>query len=227
MKGINYIYGAVMVKRIVILGGGFGGVNTAKNLEKLVKHKDDVEICLVNKENYFVYQPMLAEVVGGSIGPLDTISSLRKLIPKSKIYIREVDGIDLENKKVILMPKFSHTPLLLPYDHLVFALGNVTDFRETQGLHEHAIPFKNLSDSLRIRNHLIDVIENASIEKNKDLRKSLLTFVVGGGGFSGTEIVAEINDFLRNLVKHHNIDPNEIKVYMVHSKDRLMERGAE
>ncbi len=214
-----------MKKRIVILGGGFGGVYTAMYLENLCKHRKDYEISLVNKENYFVYQPMLAEVVGGSLGFLDTVSPLRRLIPKTKLYVREIDSIDLEGRVVSLLPKFSHTALDLPYDHLVFALGNVTDFRGAKGLHEHALPFKNLSDALRIRNHLIEVLENASIEHRAEEREKLLTVVVGGGGFSGTEIVAEVNDFLRNLAKHHHeIHPDEIKVYLVHSKDRLMER---
>lgn len=214
-----------MKKRIVILGGGFGGAYTAMYLQKFLKKKADFEITLVNRENYFVFQPMLAEVVGGSLGLLDTINPLRKLLPKTSLYVREIEAIDIEGKKIILAPKFTHKSLEVPYDHLVLALGNVTDFKGMSGLHEHALPFKNLADAITIRNQVIDVIEAASYEKDPHLRRQLLTFVVGGGGFSGTEVVAEVNDFARKMVKQYKeIDPNEIKVVLAHSKDRLMER---
>jgi NADH:quinone reductase (non-electrogenic) len=212
-------------KKIVILGAGFGGVYTAFHLESLLKKSDAFEIIIINRENYFVYQPMLAEVIGGSLGLLDSVSSLKKLIPKSKLYIREVQSIDLENKQVVLFPEFSHTSLAIKYDHLVIGLGNVTDFRGSPGLHEHALPFKNLADAIRIRNHLIDVIEAAAIEENPEQRKKLLTFVVGGGGFSGTEVVAELNDFVRKMAKNYDTIPEEeVRVVLVHRRDRLMER---
>lgn len=212
-------------KRIVILGGGFGGVYTASYLEKYLPKKTEYEIVLVNKENYFVYQPMLAEVVGGSVGIIDTVSSLRKRLPKTTLYIRDIELIDTQKQIVQMQPQFSHKPTLVRYDILVLALGNVTDFRNTPGLHEHAFAFKNLSDAIRIRNHIIDTIEAAAIEEDADLRKSMLTYLIAGGGFSGTEVAAEINDLVHSLAKRYvTIDRSEIKIYLVHSKDRLMER---
>lgn len=212
-------------KRIVILGGGFGGVYSAMHLEKLLKHNKEWEIVLISKENYFVYQPMLAEVVGGSLGVLDTVSPLRRLLPRTTLFIREIDEVNTDQQTVTLSPKFSHTPLVIHYEHLVVALGNVTDFRNITGLHEHAMPFKNLSDALTIRNHLIDIVEAAENEYNPELRKELLTFVVAGGGFSGTEIVAEIIDFVKDVCKKSKrIKKDEIRVILAHSGQRLMER---
>jgi len=211
--------------RVVILGGGFGGVYTAMHLEKLAKKHEDIEIHLVNRDNYFIYQPMLAEVVGGSVGLTDTVSSIRRLLPKTNLYFREIDAIDLAKKEVILTPTFDHTAYHLSFDHIVFALGNVTDFRDNPGLHEHAMPFKNLADSILIRNRIIDAIETASTLPDGDTKRKVLTFVVGGGGFSGTEVVAELNDFARKLAKQYDtVRDEDIKVYMVHSKDRLLER---
>lgn len=212
-------------KRIVILGGGFGGVYTAIYLEKLLKKTSPYEIILISKENYFVYQPMLAEVVGGSLGLIDTVSALKKLLPKTTLYVREILNVDLEQKKIILAPEFNHTNFELSFDYLVFGLGNVTDFRGIPGIHEHALPFKNLADSITIRNQLIEVVEAAACEDNPKLRKELLTFVIGGGGFSGTEVAAEINDFVRALVKKYKkIDPKEVRVVLVHSQQRLMDK---
>ena len=82
-------------KQIVVLGGGFGGVYTAHYLEKLLGNRDDYEVVLVNKENYFVFQPMLPEVISGQIGVLDTVSPIRMLLPKSDLHVREIESIDL------------------------------------------------------------------------------------------------------------------------------------
>jgi len=211
-------------KQVVVVGGGFGGVYTAMHLEKYL-NKADFEITIVNRENYFVYQPMLAEVVGGTIGLLDTVACLNRLAPKTKHYAREVSGINLETKMVEMVPIYTHEYYAIPYDYLVLSLGNVTDFKGAPGLHEHALPFKNLADALKIRNRIIDVLATAATLTDENLRKEFLTFVVGGGGYSGSEVVAELNDLVRKLAKEYKtIDPKEIRVVMVHSKDRLMER---
>ena len=211
-------------KRVVILGGGFGGVYTGLYLEKLLGRRDDFEITLVNKENYFVFQPMLAEVVSGNIGLLDTVSPIRRLLPKTDLHVREVEAIDLQNRTIITTPGFRPHPHVIEFDYLVLALGNVTDFRGLRGLPEHAIPFKNLSDALHIRNHVIHTLEEASIERHDEkLRKQLLTFVVAGGGFSGVEVIAEINDFVREVIKNYQqLDPKEIRVCLLQSGDRIL-----
>ena len=211
-------------KRIVILGGGFGGVYTAQALEKLLGRKDDFEITLISKENYFVFQPMLPEVISGGVGLTDIVSPLRRLLPRTDIQVREVESIDLVNKTVTTSQGFTPHAHVISYDHLVLALGNVTDFRGLRGLPEHAIPFKNLADALYLRNHLIRALEEAAIEnEDSKLRQQLLTFVVAGGGFSGIEVVAEVNDFVRGVARNYRgIDPSEIRVMLIHSQDRIL-----
>lgn len=211
-------------KRIVIVGGGFGGVYTAMHLESL-RRGDEFEIVLVSSEDYFIFQPLLAEVVSGNIGTLDTINPLHRLLRKTMIWIREVEGIDIANQTVTLRPGFRPRNQVIEYDHLVLSLGTVTDFRNTPGLREHALGFKTLSDAICLRNHLIHVIEEAGHETEPALRKQLLTFVVGGGGFSGVELVAELNDFVRHLAKEKGrIAPEEISVVLVHSGPRVLDR---
>lgn len=211
-------------KRIVILGGGFGGVYTAMQLEKAARRRDDLEIILINKDNYFVFQPMLAEVVSGSVGMLDTVSPIRRMLPRTDLHVREVEAIDTVNQTVTTTPGFRLQASVIPYDHLVLAVGNVTDFRGLRGLPEHAIPFKNLSDALFIRNQVIHVLEEAAIEHaNPELRRQLLTFVVAGGGFSGAEVVAELNDFVRRvIVNYPQLDPKEVRVVLLHALDRIL-----
>lgn len=212
-------------QRIVVLGGGFAGVYTALHLCQLNKRRGDLEVFLVNRENYFCFQPLLPEIISGNIGILDTVSPLHRLVPDARLYVREVQAIDLDKKVVSLSPGFRPRETLLPYDHLVLALGTVTDFRGSPGLYEHALPFKNLADALRLRNHLIRILEEASIESDPVLRKQLLTFVVAGGGWSGVEVVAELNDFIRNACRQYrSISRRDIEVILVHSGERILER---
>src|ERR1041384_7621333 len=211
-------------KRVVILGGGFAGVYTGQYLEKGLGRRDDFEITLINKENYFVFQPMLPEVISGTIGLLDTVSPIRRLLPRTSLHVRDIEAIDLENKTITTSPGFRPHPHIIEYDYLVFGLGNVTDFRGMAGLPEHALPFKNLADALYLRNHVIRALEEAAIEDHDmDLRRQLLTFVVAGGGFSGVEVAAELNDFLRAVAKNYpSLNPHDIRVVLVHSQDRIL-----
>ncbi len=214
--------------RIVILGGGFAGVYTAKKLERLFGRRDDVQVSLVNRDNYFVFQPLLPEIVSGNVGVQDTVTPIRSILKRTRLYVRDVDRVDLQQRQVILSPGFQPRPLVLEYDHLVLALGNVTDFRGMPGLHEHALPFKNVADAIQLRNHLIRALEEASVETDAAFRQQLLTFVVAGGGFSGVEVAAEMNDFLRREGRRqYPIDPSEIRVVLVHSGERVLDRELE
>lgn len=210
--------------RIVILGAGFGGVYTAMALEKALGGRGDVHVTLVNKENYFVFQPMLPEVISGTIGLTDVVSPLRRLLPRTDIHVRELEGVDLERRVVVTAPGFQPHAHHVPFDHLVLALGNVTDFRGMPGMPEHAFPFKNLGDALALRNHVIGALEEAAVETDREeLRRALLTFVVAGGGFSGVEVAAELNDFVRRVARsYRNIDPRELRVVLLHGTERIL-----
>lgn len=210
-------------KRVLILGGGFGGVYAAMELEKRLRDVPDVLLSLVCRENYLVYQPMLPEVISGSIGLLDTITPIRRLCPRTNLFTREVESIDIRNRVVTTSSGLRPRPHVLECDQLVIALGNVTSFAGRSGLEEHALPFKYLGDALVLRNHLIHVLEEADIEHDFDARRALLTFVVAGGGFSGVEAVAELNDFVRAAARSfRNIDAKEIQVLLLHAGDIVL-----
>src|ERR1700751_3788193 len=122
--------------KVLIIGGGFGGVYTAITLEKLLKGDPSVEVGLISKENYLVFQPMLPEVISGSIGILDTIAPIRRLCPKTNVYTREVESIDLKNRTVTTSAGFRPRASQLQFDHLVIAVGNVTNLAGQPGLAE-------------------------------------------------------------------------------------------
>ena len=209
-------------KRIVIVGGGFGGVYTARYLEKRLP-RGAAEISLINRENYFVFQPLLPEVLAGSIGIVDTVSPIRRLLGRTQLFVREVEEIDIRKGVVRLAPGVRPKSMELPFDYLVIAGGSVTDLASMPGLAEHAFPFRTLGDALRLRNHVLQVVEEAAAESDPEYRNQLLTFVIAGGGFSGVEVVAELNDFLRRAVRSfRSIDPEEIRCVLVHSRDRIL-----
>ncbi len=214
-------------KQIVILGGGFAGVYTARYLEKLLR-PDEANITLVNRENYWVYQPMLSEVISGSIGLANVVSPIRRLCRRTNLVTREIEEIDLANKVITVSPGFRPRQLKLHYDYLVIALGNVTNFYGMPGMLENAIPFKTLADAMVLRNHVIRTLEEADVEEDSELRRKLLTFVVGGGGFSGVEVIAELNDFVRavkgNYIRLRN-EPH--RCVLIHSRNRILQEMAE
>src|SRR5919197_4262421 len=207
--------------RIVILGGGFGGVYTAIALEKLLRGEiaaGEVEIGLVSRENYMVFQPMLPEVISGSIGITATIAPIRRLCPSTNLYTRTIESIDLGHRSVAATATFGSRQHHLHWDHLVIALGNVTSFAGQPGLAEYALSFKYLGDALTLRNRIIHTLEEADIEQDPAVRGALLTFVVAGGGFSGVEAVAELNDFVRAAAKSfRHLRAEEIRVVLLHA----------
>ena len=211
--------------RVVVLGGGFGGVYAALGLERLAAKGARLEVSMVNRENYLVFQPMLAEVVAGDVGILDTVSPLRQMLPRTELYVREIEEVDVERKVVTLGAGMTPQTYELAYDHLVVALGNVTNFRGIPGLPEHAMGFKTLADAVRIRNHVINVLEQASVVRDAEVRRSMLTFVVAGGGFSGTEVAAALNDFVRRAIgDYRSLRREELRVVLVHSGKQVLER---
>nr|MDQ2732927.1 FAD-dependent oxidoreductase [Armatimonadota bacterium] len=209
--------------QIVILGGGFGGVYTATYLEKLLK-PDEADIHLVSRENYLVFSPMLPELISGSIELFHAITPIRELCHRTHLHTREVEQIDLEGKTITTSPGIRAIPHQLTYDHLVLGLGTQLSFRGMPGLEQHGIPFKNVGDAFRIRNHVIHALEEADIESDPEIKQELLTVVVAGGGFAGVEGVAELNDFLREAAKSYvSFKPSDIKVILLHAQDRILQ----
>jgi NADH dehydrogenase len=212
------------MKKIVIVGGGFAGAYAARALERRLRKNSDVEILLFCRENYTVFQPMLAEVISGTIGITDVVNPLRRMLARTHVHVREVEAIDIVARTVTVAAGFRPHAHMERFDHLILAPGSVTDFRGLPGLPEHALPFKNLADALELRSRVIRALEEADVEgDDPDLRRQLLTFVVAGGGFSGVEVVAELNDFVRRVAKlYRRLDPREIRVVLAHAQDRIL-----
>lgn len=205
--------------RIVILGGGFAGVTTARHLEKEFRDDPTVVFTLVSKTHALLFTPMLAEVAASSLEPTHISTPLRSSLRRTRVVRAQVAAVDLGNRRV----KLSDHEETLPYDHLVLALGAVSSSPPGDGIAEHALEFKTLADAIRIRNHVIDAFDRADAEFDAARRRALLTFVVAGGGFSGAELVGALNDFARGmLVDYPRLSADDLRIVLIHSRERIL-----
>src|SRR5262245_51675598 len=182
--------------RVLILGGGFGGLYAALQFEKLRDPR--FEVTVVNRENFFLFTPMLHEVAASDLDLTTIVNPIRKMLKRVSFFAGEVEAIDLSRKQVAVSHGFDHHTHSLTYDHLVLGLGSVTNFYGLPGL-DRALTMKSLGDAIRLRNHLIAHLEEADSDCIKE-KNALLTFVVAGGGFAGVETVAGLNDFVRDAL---------------------------
>lgn len=207
-------------KKIVILGGGFGGLYTYKSLYKYFKH-DEIDITIVNRTNYFLFTPLLHEVATGGIEHHQVVESIRQIIYKTNdnLHVAELESIDCEKRVV----KTSIDEL--PYDILVVALGATTNFFNAPGAEEHSMVLKDLHDAIKIRRMLIDSFEKASEIKDQDARRKELSYAVIGGGPTGVELVTEIAELVNDtFLKYYHgiIKCRDISLYLINRDDKVL-----
>jgi len=210
-------------KRIMILGGGFGGLYTALELERTIAGDPDVEVMLVNRDNFFLFTPMLHEVAASDLDLTNIVSPVRKLLRRVNFFQGDVVNVDLPGRSVTLSHGADSHQHEIPFDHLVLALGSVTNFFGLPGLAERADTMKSLGDAIHLRNKLIACLEEADTECGTAIREPLLTVVVAGGGFAGVETIASVNDFLHEaLPSYPNLTRDDLRVVLVHSGDVIL-----
>ena len=233
-KHVELVHGEKPIQqiRILILGGGFAGIEVLRQLQKAFQNDIKIDITLVSRDNFFLFTPMLAEISSGMIETRHIVTPLRAFCNRAKFYETEVESIDLGNKEVVITHRIgkSTNPIewrshILKYDYLVISLGSETNFYGISEAAKQAFTLKSLGDAIVLRNHVISMLEQADIEhEDLDLRKRLLTFVVVGGGFSGVEIVGELNDFILDSIKYfyHNLQKSYVRIILVNSGGRIL-----
>ena len=213
-------------KRILILGGGFAGMKTAECLEAEFRTDLSVSISMVSETNALLFTPMLAEVAGGSLEPSHISTPLRTTLHRTEFVRGRVASIDLQNRRVVLDTEIAGNQSFrseLGYDHLVLALGAVSNYLGLTNVQKLALDFKSLIDAINIRNHVIEMFERADRESDLATRRGLLTFVVAGGGFAGVELAGALNDFARGILADYpNLRREDVRVVLVHSRGTIL-----
>src|SRR6516162_10011583 len=204
-------------KRILIVGGGFAGLTVAMELERKLGRDPSVEITLINRENFFLFTPMLHEVAASDLDLTTIVNPVRKMLKRVSFFAGEVEAIDLPRQQVVVSHGFDHHQHSLPYDHLVLGLGSITNFYGLPGLEERALTMKSLGDAIHLRNRVIATLEEADTECSVD-PDGLTTFVVAGGGFAGVETLAGLNDFVRDALRFYpRLRADRLRMVLVHS----------
>jgi NADH dehydrogenase len=233
-KHMELVHGQrpIQLTRILILGGGFAGIEVLRQLQKAFQNDIGIDITLVSRDNFFLFTPMLPEISSGMIETRHIVTPLRVFCNRAKFYEADVESIDMDNKQVVISHRIGKqtNPIewrshVLKYDYLVIALGSETNFFGMNEASKQAFTLKSLGDAIVLRNHVINMLEQADIEhEDLNLRTSLLTFLVIGGGFSGVEIVGELNDFVLDSIKHfyHNLEKAKIRRVLVNSGARIL-----
>ena len=229
-------------KKIVILGGGFAGVECARQLEKEFGNNPEIELVMVSEDNFLLFTPMLPQVASGMIETRHIVLPIRTICKKTKFYESRIKNIDPYGKIVTLWGTGDKRSISLHYDFLVVALGSETNFFGMADVEKNAYTMKTLNDAVMLRNRVIDMLEQAENETNPILRKSFLNFVVVGGGFAGIETAGELMDLLLDARKYYpTIHKDDIKVIVLEAlgmilpgfntklanfaKDKMIERG--
>ncbi len=204
------------IPEVVIVGGGFGGLNAARRLAKAPVH-----ITMLDRNNYHLFQPLLYQVATAGVAPTDVAYPLRTIFRKQKNFefrLAEVSKIDLQNRKV------ETDSGVVPYDYLILAVGGQTNTFGIESVDANSLPLKSLMDASAIRDHLLHQFEQAAQESDPQARQSLLTFVIAGGGPTGVEMAGAISELIR-VVKtkdYPNHDLGQARVILLEATGRLL-----
>lgn len=207
--------------RIVVLGGGFGGVTTARHLEHRLRRHADVEITLVSRENFFVVTPLLFEACSGRLELRHCAQPIRAALRRTRFIEATIERVDVQGHSVRAVAS-NGTVYDLSYDQLVVALGASTNDQLIPGSW-NAFTFKTIADALVLRNHLIEQFERADATSESATRRGCLTFVVIGGGLVGIELLGELTAFVDDVLRFYpRIRRNEIRFLLFEAGARIL-----
>jgi len=208
------------MKHIVVLGGGFGGLQATIDLDRIYRGRADIEITLVNDQNFFLFTPLLPQIASSYINPRHIVQAIRDIRGRRRFGFRrdDVRAIDVSGRRIELGSG------VLDYDYLVIALGSRTNYFNVLGAREHTWDFKTLEDAVVLRERILDLCEHADHTEDAAARGRMLTFVVVGGGYTGVELAAEMHDLLFGYIvgRYHGISAGEIRLLVLESEPEIL-----
>lgn len=210
-----------MAWNVVIAGGGFAGASAARELERLLP-RQSARLLLVNDVNFLLYTPFLPEAAAGTLEPRHVVTPLRDILRRANLRLGAVCGHDPE-RRVVTLQDHEGQREELAYDQLLIAVGSVSRSLPVPGLQEHAIGFKSLADAIWLRNHVIETLEQANATEDPARREELLTYVFVGGGYSGLEALAELQDFAADAMdRYPRARLHGMRWILVEAMDRVL-----
>jgi len=209
--------------RVVCLGGGWVAIYLARALRPAAR-KGSVKLTVISRDNYSTVHGLIAEMLTCKIQPQQINSSVREMIAPAQLHNAEIQSVDLTNRCVHTRRLLDGRAYTVPYDQLVVGVGSVEDFSRYAGIGEHTFPLKTFADCYRLRNHLVSVLETASIEIDPAERRRLLTFVIAGGNYAGVEVACDLVDYFRFLTRRRypELKSHEFPVVLVESGPQIL-----
>ena len=207
-----------MAKKVLILGAGYAGIEAALTLQKKKQKNDDIEISIIDKNSYHTLLTELHEVAGNRISEDGIIVPLNDIFKYTdvKVIKDEIKNIDFESSQVL-----SETNNYA-FDYLVIAAGSQPNFYNIPGMKENSFSLWSYDDAIRIREHIKDSFARARVERDEKKRRSLLTFIVGGGGFTGVEMIGELAHWVKSLCREYSIPRNEVKLMLIEALPSIL-----
>ena len=204
--------------RVVVVGGGFAGLNAVKSLAKV---KPPVRTTLLEQHNYHLFQPLLYQLATGVVQPADIAHPVRGIVRRHRragVRMATVAGVDLDAREVL-----TEAGARFPYDYLVLAAGAITATFGIPGVEEHGFPLKSMPDALRLRAHLLHQFELADNDPAQ-IEKGALTVVVGGGGPTGVEMAGALHELFKHVLVHDfpDLDISQARVVLLEAMDHLL-----
>src|SRR5271163_3716845 len=201
---------------IVILGGGFGGLNLAKSLRNAT-----AKITLIDRQNHHLFQPLLYQVATATLSSVEIAKPLRSILSDQEnlsVQLGKVEAIDLKTRTVILSDRS------VTYDYLIIAMGGVTSYFGHPEWAEHAPGLKSINDALRIRREILFAFEQAELTNVAEELKKLMTIVIVGGGPTGVELAGACKELGRFVMRNdfRQIDPTKVRVVLIEAADRIL-----
>ncbi|HEV8336302.1 MAG TPA: NAD(P)/FAD-dependent oxidoreductase [Candidatus Polarisedimenticolia bacterium] len=207
--------------RIVILGGGFAGAYCAQALEKAAR-RGRARVLLIDRNNYFIFYPLLVEAGTGSLEPRHAVVPLRSFLKRTSFRMTEAVEVDFGRREIRCRAPGGAAETI-PYDHLVLCPGSVTRLPNVPGLEQHAFEMKSLADAVALRDRAVGMLELADAEPDPERRQALLHFVVVGANFTGVEVAGELEVFLRHGRRlYHNVRREDCRITLVEITDRIL-----
>ena len=206
--------------RIVVLGGGFAGMEAVRVLERGLRGRTDVEILVVSDRNYLLFTPLLPQVASSMVEPRHIIQPLRDIRGTRGFRFRRdtVQSIDFAGRRVLMAEG------VVRYDRLIIAIGGVTPTFNIPGVAEHALGYKWLDDAVVMRDHLIDLAEHADHERDPEARRRMLTICVVGGGYTGVELIAELEDLFHSYIvpRYRGIEAGDYRLLLIEAGSEIL-----